>query len=171
MKKGILITACLIFSLLFIYFLVTNFLSYFGAGSYPNAESYTINVSESTLIDAINRFKNENPQFAFPNRGGSTNMYLPRQGKFEDHLNNQHDYVVYFYIKEEDQVFYTFTSPESSDRVIFCLVRFYNSGTWKDINRPFSFWDSRKRKKDFEEKILQPILKLLPPSTQLKKHT
>jgi hypothetical protein len=123
----------------------------FAPGSYPYAEEYEINVPESTLIKAINDFKENNPQYIVPNR------MLLIDGRTDE---KDHWYHIYFYYPEENQIVYGWTRPSGKNITTFAFVSINNSltlGNWKDINKDFSDSENKVQKNKFEERILNKI--------------
>ena len=64
----------------------------FAPGSYPYAERYEINCSEFDLINAVEKFKRDNPEYLVP-----TQTQL-NDGRSDE---NDHLYHVYFYYKND----------------------------------------------------------------------
>ena len=146
-RKIIYIAVAVIFGLFFFYILADSY----GPGSYPNAETYELAYPESQVIDAINQFKTENPKIAGPD-------FLT------DERINEHWYKVYFYFPDEDKIVYTWTRPSGKNKTTFALVSLNDGltlGNWKDINNDFGFFENRRLKRIFEERILSKIEKRL----------
>lgn len=123
----------------------------FAPGSYPYAEEYEINVEESKLIEAIQEFKKENPEYN-----------IPKLSQFQDGRHNADDnwYRVYFYYPRESQIIYTWTRPSIEiGKTTFALVRIFNSngGNSKDFNKDFGCSDNHVEIKKFEDRILNKI--------------
>jgi hypothetical protein len=126
-----------------------------SAGSYANAEVYEMDVDESTLIEAIQSFKKDNPQYKVPEQ-----IQL-KDGRSD---NKDHWYHIYFYYPEENQIIYAWTRPAGKEKTTFALVSINQGltlGNWKEINRDFSSSENRDQKKKFEERILNMIKKKL----------
>lgn len=149
MKNKKLIGIILIAS--FVIIGVIWFAKSFAPGSYPYAELYEIPVDEATLIEAINKFKNKNPQYC-----------VPDQVKLKDGRKdkNAYWYRIDFYYPEENQIIFTWTRPANKGTTTFAFVSINDGtvlGNWKDINKDFSRSENRNNKKKFEDRILNPI--------------
>lgn len=87
----------------------------FSVGSYPNAQLYDVKTSEDTLIEAIRKFKFDNPIYD-----------VPKQLQLKDGRDttnpNQLWYHVYFYFPTENQIIYTWTRPSNNGGTDFALV-------------------------------------------------
>ncbi len=138
-------------SFLLIVFLSEIIACNIAAGSYPNAEEYEINGNESTLIEAIQNFKKNNPQYN-----------VPEQTQLQDGRNDDKDhwYHIYFYYPEENQIIYTWTRPADNGKTTFAFVSINQGltlGKWKDINKDFSSSENKEQKKKFEDRILNKV--------------
>lgn len=138
-------------SFLLIVFLSKIIACNIAAGSYSDAEEYEINVNESTLIEAIQNFKKNNPQYN-----------VPKQIQLQDGRNDDKDhwYHIYFYYPEENQIIYTWTRPADNGKTTFAFVSINQGltlGKWKDINKDFSSTENKELKKKFEERILNKV--------------
>ena len=125
----------------------------YGPGSYPRAETYTIEASEEAVIRGIDQFKMSHPSYRVP-------IFLPG-----GRINSEYEYVVYFYYPEEDKILFTFTRPVGKSRTTFSLVRLNDGldlGRWRDVND--EFWGSSENSEiieTFEERILNPIVSII----------
>ena len=123
----------------------------FAPGSYPYAEEYEINAPESTLVDAIQEFKKNNPQYI-----------VPDQTQLKDGRNDDKDYWyhIYFYYPKENQIIYSWTRPAEKGKTTFAFISINDGlalGNWKEINKDFSRSENTEQKKKFEERILNKI--------------
>jgi hypothetical protein len=124
----------------------------FAPGSYPYAEIYKLNISDSELITAINKFKRANPDYSIP---AQLNLKDGQSASPDDHW-----YHVYFYLKDHDQIIYTWVRKTENNMTSFALVSFNEGlslGKWKDINKDFNRQENKLKKKEFEERILNVI--------------
>lgn len=122
-------------------------------GSYPFAERYEINCSESDLILAIEKFKMENPGYK-----------LPSQSQLKDGRRDENDhwYHVYFYYEKENEIVKTWIRKTSDGTVTFAFVAINEGltlGKWKNINNDYSKKENKLQKKKFEDLVLNEILK------------
>jgi hypothetical protein len=121
-----------------------------GGGSYTNAEKYELNVSDSSLISAIKKFKNENPQYN-----------VPVQTQLTDSIDKTgHWFHIYFYYPEENQIINTWTRNDGKNKTTFAFVGVNEGltlGNWKEINRDFTRSENKEQKKKFEERILNKL--------------
>lgn len=125
----------------------------FAPGSYPYAERYELNCSESDLIDAIEKFKIENPQYNTPN-------HLQLTDGRSDNKDNW--YHVYFSYKNEHEIIYTWVQGLDKTTTIFAFVSISKGDTlgyWKNINDDFSDEENNLQKEKFERLILNKIKK------------
>lgn len=123
----------------------------FAPGSYPYAEEYEINTNEQALIEFIQDFKKENPQFN-----------VPEQTQLQDGRNDPNDHWnhIYFYYPEENQIVYAWTRSIDDKKTTFALVSINEGltlGNWKDINNDFDRLENKEQKSKFEERILSKI--------------
>lgn len=122
-------------------------------GSYPYAERYEINCSESDLILAIEKFKRDNPEFNLPSQ-----VQL-KDGRMDE---NDHWYHVYFYFEKENKIVKTWVRKVSEKTSTFALVAINDGltlGKWKDINSGYSKYENKLEKENFERLILNEIKK------------
>ncbi|PYF72977.1 hypothetical protein [Pedobacter nutrimenti] len=128
----------------------------YSPGSYPNAETYGFDVSESELIKGVHQFKMENPQFTPPVKFGL------KEGRENA---NDHWYSLYFYYPESKEIIYAWTRPKGfggSTTLGFVGINQGDElGNWKDINRDFNSSENSIQKKKFETLILNPIRKII----------
>lgn len=120
----------------------------FSPGSYGNAETYELNVDETELIELIERFKEDNPQFK-----------VPTQTQLSDHKND-HWYVIYFYYPEENEIIYTWTRPSGKGATTWALVSVNNGqmdGGWRDINKGLNSAENKVQINRFENLILEKV--------------
>jgi len=158
-KKTILIFGVIILGIFGFYELARMF----SPGSFPFAEIYEFDYSEEKVIEAIRQFKVQHPEMTVPN------VTIKNNGSFslsesEGRKENSYWYLNYFYYTKENQIVFTWTRPSGRGKTSFAFVSLNNGleiGHWKDINDDFGFWENRRLKKDFEERILEPIKKLL----------
>ncbi len=130
----------------------------FAPGSYQYAEEYEFNYSEEQVKKAINKFKEDHPEYLVPkvtinNQGGWD--LTDGQSKESDHW-----YRVYFYYKTENKIIFTWTRPAGKHKTTFAFVSIndgLNLGNWKDINKDFSRSENNDEKKKFEERILNKV--------------
>jgi len=138
--KKILITIGIITIGLFCFY---QFARMFGAGSYPYAEYYELNYPEDTVLKAIEKIKEENPNIA----GGSS---------YED--TDTTDYWHHLYFSLDHYIILTWTRPSSPTTTSFAFVsRLGENSTWKDINDDFGYFENRRIKKSFNENIFKKL--------------
>lgn len=128
-------------------------------GSYPFAEIYELNAPEKNVIDAIVQFKSDHPEYVVPyvtiNNQSAGNL-----SESEGRKEKSHWYFVYFYYPKENQIVFTWTRPSGKNKTDFAFISLNDGlelGHWKDINDDFGFFENRKMKKTFEERILNQI--------------
>lgn len=130
----------------------------FAPGSYPYAQTYELNFSEDKVIQSINKFKTDNPDYFVPkvkiNNSGSFD--LPDERKD----NSDHWYHIYFYLKKENVIIYAWTRPLTKNKTTFAFVSINNGlsiGNWQDINHDLSSNENDRFIQIFETEILNPI--------------
>jgi hypothetical protein len=130
----------------------------FSPGSYPYAEEYELNFSEEQVKTAINKFKEEYPEYIVPK------VTINNQGAWdlidEPTEDPAYWYKFYFYYKDENKIIFTWTCPVGKNKTTFAFVSVndgLNLGSWKDINKDFSRSENKEEKKKFEERILNKI--------------
>lgn len=131
----------------------------FAPGSYPFAEVYELNAPEKNVIDAVSQFKLEDPEFIVPNVT-INNQPAGNLRECEGRKDNSYWYFIYFYYPKENQIVFTWTKPKGIDKTSFAFVSLnygLDLGHWKDINDDFNFFENRKIKRTFEERILNRI--------------
>lgn len=142
--------------LFIIYFLTVCVLSQlvscdFAPGSYAYAEEYEINANENDLIEVINDFKKDNPEYV-----------VPEQSQLVDGRNKEVGqdfwYHIYFYYKAENRIVKCWTRPINKKKTTFAIIGINQGltlGNWKMINKDFNNTDNEKEKKRFQEEILR----------------
>lgn len=120
-------------------------------GSYPYAEIYEINASETKTIDAVTRYKKNNPRFILPDD-------IPL---IDGRRNSQdHWYHFYFFDAEQKQVFKTWVRGVGENKTNFAFVAVYDSNfpnRWKLVNKEFDDVVNDKYKRKFETEIINGI--------------
>lgn len=130
----------------------------FAPGSYPNAEKYELDYSEKQVIIAINKFKEENPEYKVP-KTTIDNKIVSELIDGRD-TTNGYWYFFYFYYKKENKIIFTWTRSSEKNKTTFAFVSVnygLNLGNWRDINKDLNFFKSQAEKKEFEERILKKI--------------
>lgn len=139
-KRKLLIIVILISVGLFFSY---QFARMFGAGTDPYAEYYELNYSEDKVLKAIKTIKKENPNIA----GGSFYQHTDTAG-----------YINHVYFSLNHYIIVTWTRPSTSNITTFAFVAREGEGaTWQRINEDLGFFENRRIKKAFEEKILHKL--------------
>lgn len=123
----------------------------FAPGSYPYAERYEINCSESDLINAVHKFKEYNPEFNVP---------IQTQLKDGRRDGGDHWFHVYFYYVKENEIVKTWIRKTNKGTTTFAFVAINEGltlGNWKDINKDYSSNENKLQKEKFEKLILNEI--------------
>ena len=131
-------------------------------GSYVSAERYNLPYKEDVVIEVIEKFKKDNPQFNVPmlkfNNGLISSI---SDGRDDD---GDHWYGFYFYDKELGWLFATWIREAiDTKETTFALVAVSKTGlevNWKDINDGINSMSRKENKeviKRFEELFLAPI--------------
>jgi hypothetical protein len=156
--KNIILIIILIVGL----FGVSKFAKDFGAGSYPNAEIYEINAPEDKVLKAIYKLKDSQKDFLVP-RVTFENKDSSDLSESEGRKYNSYWNFNYFYYSDQKKIILTWTRPNynMTDFAFVSINDGLDIGHWKDINRDFGFFENRKKKKEFETRILKPIKEIL----------
>ena len=126
----------------------------FAPGSYPYAEIYELNKTESDVVNAIKIIKEENPQLNVPQQMGLID------GRSRD--PRDYWYHVYFFYPEEGQIVNTWVKGivfknEKTQLAFVSLNEGLTIGKWKRINQDFSRSENKEHKRKFEERILNKV--------------
>jgi hypothetical protein len=100
----------------------------------------------------INDFKVENPQYQVSVEVGLSLRDGRDNAKFQDYW-----FHIYFYYPQENKIIWTWTRPAGKQQTTLAFVAIGHVGSWKFINKDFGFFENRKQKKMFEERILNKI--------------
>lgn len=127
-------------------------------GSYPYAEIYEFNFSEEEVKSAINKFKQEHPDYSVPKVtiDGMTSLDL-NDGQSQE---PKYWYNVYFYYYDENQILFAWLRPLGMSKTAFAFVSINQGlalGNWKRINKDFSRMENEEAKNKFEERIIKGI--------------
>jgi len=124
----------------------------FAPGSFPYAEEFELNESRQTLINKVENFKEDNPQYKVPIRANLIDGY---QG---DNLMWFH---VYFYYPDEDVIVKTWLrSKFDSSKTTFALVGINKGlvlGNWKEVNHNLDHSENSRQIGLFKERILNRL--------------
>lgn len=125
----------------------------FAPGSYPYVELYEFQVSEPTLIKAVNIFKTENKIYC-----------LPEQKRFIDGRINEGSqwYHVWFYYPQENQIVKCWIRTSYKGNAELGLIGIGNGMSlddYKEINKDFSIQENKMQKNKFELRIINEIKK------------
>lgn len=143
MKKGLKIGIAIIVVALLIKIILSV-----APGNYSHAERYTLNGNIDSVISIIENFKNENPEYNIPKA-------LVLEDKKKDYW-----FFIYFYYQDKNQILCTWLRSDGKTKTTFAFVSVNEGldlGNWKDVNNDFGFFENRRIKKEFEEKILDKI--------------
>lgn len=118
----------------------------FAPGSYPNAEIYDFEVSEDVLINAVENFKRENPEYNLANNE-----------RFKDGRRNEKDhwYHIWFYYSEDNKIVKCWVR---NNKVAFVgLGEGMNLDNYMEVNKDFTRKENKAQKEKFEKFILNRI--------------
>lgn len=122
-------------------------------GSYPFAEYYEFDVDAAQLIDAADKFKSNHPEYVAPEPIGPDGRSGP----------GSQWYHIYFYYEEKGEVVHTWVRSED-EGATFALVAICEgslSNNYRMINHDFGFFENRRYKKEFKNRILKEIKMLV----------
>ncbi|NQX82818.1 MAG: hypothetical protein HRT66_12625 [Flavobacteriaceae bacterium] len=120
----------------------------FAPGSYPYAETYKINLSEEELIEVINKFKESNTEYIMGLEYSLTDR------------RSSHWYHIYFKNLKKDRILHIWVSKisERKTKLAFVSVNKHSVlGSWRRINKDFTWSENRKQIKEFENEILYQL--------------
>lgn len=152
-KYPLIIFGCILLS-----FGCLEFIRIFGhfSGSYPYAEYYRFNISRNELINRINHFKEDNPQYIL--------VTTDDQGKEIEYSDSYTDnfYHIYFYFKDTNETVHCFINTNDIKGGTFfgldAISKGVNFGSWKVINtKDLSKERNNDIKKKFETEILDKL--------------
>jgi hypothetical protein len=128
-------------------------------GSYAFAEIYELNEKESVVIEAIQTFKKNHPEYAVPSPLTLTDGRINEQDYW---------YHIYFYYKEENLILNTWVRQvyygSKAGTTEFAFVGINHGltlGNWKYINDDIKRGEKKEQLALFETRILNPITSLL----------
>jgi hypothetical protein len=134
-------------------------LNVISAGSYAFAEVYNLPYSETNVINAIEKFKENNPEYQV------SKVTIDKKGSFplEDFKSKTQWFVAYFYDPEKNRIFnIAIRGNEAKTNFGFVSVNeSLDIGNWKDLNKDFSYDENERLKKEFEKIYLNPIKEIL----------
>lgn len=119
----------------------------FGAGSYPHAETFTINASEGEVIAAIRALQKEG-RFSKPPRQNNNISVRDTAASYPDYWR----YVQLYYPDTRETV-YTWTRPHDSTATTFAFYQLNH----KVINQDFWYITNTLEKRKFRKRIFEPL--------------
>jgi hypothetical protein len=127
--------------------------------SYPYGEEYRIDAGERQLVNAVNAFKKQHPEYCVP-----VTLTMPggKEGQLLDGPRGKNDYWyhAYFYYPKENQVIKTWMKPIDSSHTTFAFDAVNNGlkiGNWRGVNKDYNEADRETIKQAFEQRILKEI--------------
>ena len=128
-------------------------------GSYSFSERYEFSTDETTLINAIKRFKQENPQYAVPAEASLPNG---TQVKLSDGHRDSSEYWfhVLIYYPEKNEIVHFWTRPSDLGITDLNLVEVNKGlvlGNWKEVNKDIKGNENDEEIKMFEERVLDKL--------------
>ncbi|OOG77316.1 hypothetical protein [Flavobacterium sp. A45] len=128
-----------------------------SAGSYPYAETYYLNYSESEVKNAIKKFKELHPEYKVPKNIGEYEL-IDHQTK-----NPAFWYVTFFYFQDENEVIQTWIRNNGKSETTFAFVQVnqVRINSWENINDDFNYNDNSKQIEKFEKRILKVLIEIL----------
>lgn len=130
----------------------------FSGGSYPYAETYTVDLPEEELIELIQQFEDSNPEYKVPDVTiDGKNYFRLKNGRF-----GKDDYWFHFYIyyAKENSIVHLWTRPLNKDKTIVAFVGVNQGlrlGQWKLINKDFGKSENKEEIRKFEDWILNKL--------------
>ncbi|MBD3584075.1 hypothetical protein [Flavobacterium selenitireducens] len=138
----------------------------FSPGTNPFAEVYEINSTYDELHLAIEKFKETHTEFVVP----PVFINGTPAGKLCDKISSEgfRYFYVYFYYKKENKIVCTTINSDFEGKAKLRFIAINNGlnlGNWKDVNDDFGFFENRKIKRQFEQRILDPLVLSLEQKT------
>ena len=148
----ILIAAVLVFSFYKLVNVATSV-------SYPYGEEYRIDAAEQKVINAVNTFKKQHPEYCVPD---SLTMPGGKAGRLLDGPRGKNDYWYhsYFYYAKENQVIKTWMKPVDAGHTTFAFDAVNDGlkiGNWRGVNKDYNEADRERIKLAFEDRILKEV--------------
>ncbi len=102
----------------------------------------------------IETFKSENPEYI-----------VPPEAQLKDGRSGDSDYWyhIYFYYREKNQIVHTWVRASEKHSTTFAFDAVNDGlvlGRWKTVNDDFGFFENRKVKKEFEDRILENVKRI-----------
>lgn len=148
----------IIFGCILLIFGCLEFIRIFGhfAGSYPYAEYYKFNISRNELINRINHFKEDNPQYILV-----TSNEKGELRKFQD-KKIENFYVIYFYMQDIDMTLHCIINTNGNDKPTSLgfnsVSKGVNFGSWQRVNsKDLPEQNNKEIKKKIETEILDKL--------------
>lgn len=126
----------------------------FSAGSYPYAEVFEITLPKEDVIHKIDSIKT-NEKLQVPSF-----EWAGKETFLQDKTLENGYYIFYIFLKESNQIIYSYIRETNSKETKIGLVRVQNGlslGNWKEVNKDLSEEENERLKKIFEEKIISKI--------------
>jgi len=122
----------------------------FLGGSYSYAEQYEFDVNNATLIRAVKRLKNENPNYKMPD--SLTINDSSYMGK----------YHFYIYYSKENEIVHCFImdridNPNKTSIYLDGINKGLVLGSWKVVNSDYDKSENLKIKEEFKERVLNKL--------------
>lgn len=145
---------CLILLVLLLISFSCNDFNKFSAGSYPYAEVFEITLPKEDVIHKIESIKvNEKLQVPPFEWAGKETLLKDKT------LKNGY-FVFYIFLKERNQIIYSYIREADSNETIIGLVSVQNGlslGNWKEFNNDLSEGENEKLKELFKEKVISKV--------------
>lgn len=132
------------------YILIVSFFVFtscnLAPGSYPYAEIYEFEVSETVLINAVETFKKENPEYCLSN-----------PERFKDGRRNAKDhwYHIWFYYSKNNKIVKCWVR---NNKIAFVgLGDGLSLDNYMEVNKDFPRKENKVQKEKFEKEILNRI--------------
>ena len=119
---------------------------FFGAGSYPYAETWIINASEGEVVAAIIELKKENPSLQPP--GEEEFISVRDTASHSDYWRHAN-----FYYVDTKEVAHAWTRPHDSTLTSFALVSISD----KVVNQDFWYLKNKLEIRKFEKQVVDKI--------------
>lgn len=151
MKKNWKIALAIIIGLLS--FIALGYLAAsISSGSLNYAQQYEFNVNKTQLIQAIEKFKDENKEFSPP-------LNFPGHDSVDTYIPNFFNIYIYYHDKNSI-VYLVIDNDQDTNKATINFVSI-NEGLkgplYKRINKDFGRDDNLKIKKDFENRVLNKL--------------
>jgi len=135
-----------------VFLLIGIYSGLLSAGSYPYSENYKFHVDSARLINAIEKFKRENPSYNVPKQVGLVDTL--------DENKIFYNFWIY-YSQQNEMVFFivegNYNDKENSTLRLISVNHGLTLGQWKTINDDIGRSENLSQKEQFQTQFLDKL--------------